>query len=101
MAALLGDCAHQPVEPRWLAGLLPDLTDVGDHPWLVHPVDARPCGGVVEVAGGNIKPGALHRTSEAEQRHDHPQTELATPTRPPHSPPALPPNHTPPTPPLP
>src|SRR6266702_4662481 len=58
MAALLADCAHQPVEQRWLAGFLPDLTDVGDYPWLVHPVDARPCREVVEVAGGNIEPSA-------------------------------------------
>ena len=61
MAALFLDHAHQPVEQFRLAGLLPDLADIGEHARLVHPVDARPGGEVVEIARGHIEPGALHR----------------------------------------
>ena len=76
MAALFVDHAHQPVEQFGLAGLVPDLADIGDHARLVHAVDARPGREVVEIARRHVEPGTLHGAAEAEQRHDHAEAEL-------------------------
>ena len=77
MAALFVDHAHHPVEQFRLAGLAPDLTDIGDHARFVHAVDAGPGGEVVEIARWHVEPGALHGAAEAEQRHDDAEAELA------------------------
>ncbi len=77
MAALFVNHAYQPVEKFGLAGLLPDLADIGDHARLIHAVDARPGCEVVEIARWHVKPGPLHGAAEAEQRHHHAEAELA------------------------
>src|ERR1700722_10649666 len=76
VAALFVDHTHQPIEQDRLTGLVPNLTDIGDHLRLIHTIDVRPGGEVVEIMRGHVEPGALHGASEAEQRHDDAETEL-------------------------